>query len=101
MLCVQALDVPGAVSKYLVCDSVEEDEPIAQIETDKVTIDLRSPQAGIVESILVSLSSLQKQAPSKKGTRNKTLMQVKEEETISVGQLVATVALGVNLAVIS
>jgi len=36
-------------------DSVEEDEPLLQIETDKVTIDVRSPQAGTVETILVSL----------------------------------------------
>jgi glycine cleavage system H lipoate-binding protein len=37
-------------------DSVEEDEPLLQIETDKVTIDVRSPQAGTVEAILVSIS---------------------------------------------
>lgn len=36
-------------------DSVEEDEPLLQIETDKVTIDVRSPQAGTVETILVSV----------------------------------------------
>lgn len=36
-------------------DSVEEDEPLLQIETDKVTIDVRSPQTGTVEAILVSL----------------------------------------------
>ena len=34
-------------------DSVEEDEPIVQIETDKVTVDVRSPTAGTIESILV------------------------------------------------
>lgn len=33
---------------------VEEDEPILQIETDKVTVDVRAPSAGVVEAILVS-----------------------------------------------
>ena len=35
-------------------DSVEEDEPIMQIETDKVTIDVRAPTSGTIEAILVS-----------------------------------------------
>lgn len=34
-------------------DSVEEDDPLIQIETDKVTVDVRSPVAGVVKSILV------------------------------------------------
>lgn len=34
-------------------DRVEEDEPILQIETDKVTVDVRAPKAGVVEAILV------------------------------------------------
>lgn len=34
-------------------DAVEEDEPILQIETDKVTIDVRAPEAGKVENLLV------------------------------------------------
>lgn len=34
-------------------DTVEEDETIAQIETDKVTIDVRAPQAGVITTILV------------------------------------------------
>lgn len=34
-------------------DAVAEDEPILQIETDKVTIDVRAPQAGILEQFLV------------------------------------------------
>ncbi len=33
---------------------VEEDEAILQIETDKVTVDVRAPSAGVVEAILVS-----------------------------------------------
>ncbi len=39
-------------------DSVAEDEVIAQIETDKVTIDVRAPHAGTVTRILVRPSSL-------------------------------------------
>lgn len=35
-------------------DLVEEDEPLIQIETDKVTVDVRTPVAGKVKSILVS-----------------------------------------------
>lgn len=35
-------------------DSVEEDEVIAQIETDKVTIDVRAPSGGTLAEILVS-----------------------------------------------
>jgi 2-oxoglutarate dehydrogenase E2 component (dihydrolipoamide succinyltransferase) len=34
-------------------DSVAEDEVIAQIETDKVTIDVRAPHAGTISNILV------------------------------------------------
>ncbi|PRW33154.1 dihydrolipoamide acetyltransferase [Chlorella sorokiniana] len=45
----------GTVAAVLkqVGDRVEEDEPILQIETDKVTVDVRAPKAGIVEAILV------------------------------------------------
>ena len=35
-------------------DSVAVDEVIAQIETDKVTIDVRAPAAGVVKDILVA-----------------------------------------------
>jgi pyruvate/2-oxoglutarate dehydrogenase complex dihydrolipoamide acyltransferase (E2) component len=48
--------------------SVNEDEPIAQIETDKITIDVRAPKTGVVESI-----------------------KVKVEDTVTVGQTVASV----------
>ena len=34
-------------------DSVSEDEAIAQIETDKVTIDVRAPKTGVLESVKV------------------------------------------------
>ncbi|XP_054786789.1 dihydrolipoyllysine-residue succinyltransferase component of 2-oxoglutarate dehydrogenase complex 1, mitochondrial-like [Prosopis cineraria] len=33
-------------------DRVEVDEPIAQIETDKVTIDVNSPEAGIIQKLV-------------------------------------------------
>ncbi|XP_021837422.2 dihydrolipoyllysine-residue succinyltransferase component of 2-oxoglutarate dehydrogenase complex 1, mitochondrial [Spinacia oleracea] len=36
-------------------DRVEVDEPIAQIETDKVTIDVGSPEAGIVHQLLAKV----------------------------------------------
>lgn len=39
-------------------EKVEEDEPIMQIETDKVTIDVRAPQAGVLEHLLVSPTAL-------------------------------------------
>lgn len=52
-------------------DAVEEDEPILQIETDKVTIDVRSPKAGTVEAILV-----------------------KEDENVTVGHVVASITEG-------
>jgi hypothetical protein len=35
-------------------EKVEEDEPIMQIETDKVTIDVRAPKAGVLQHLLVS-----------------------------------------------
>ncbi|XP_010546707.1 PREDICTED: dihydrolipoyllysine-residue succinyltransferase component of 2-oxoglutarate dehydrogenase complex 1, mitochondrial-like [Tarenaya hassleriana] len=35
-------------------DRVEADEPIAQIETDKVTIDVPSPSAGIIEKLVAN-----------------------------------------------
>lgn len=45
----------GTVSAVLkqAGDRVEEDEPILQIETDKVTVDVRAPRAGVIEAILV------------------------------------------------
>lgn len=50
-------------------DRVEEDEPILQIETDKVTVDVRSPKAGIIEAILV-----------------------KTDDNVEVGHVVASIA---------
>ncbi|XP_074272004.1 dihydrolipoyllysine-residue succinyltransferase component of 2-oxoglutarate dehydrogenase complex 1, mitochondrial-like [Silene latifolia] len=36
-------------------DRVEVDEPIAQIETDKVTIDVASPEAGIIQQLVAKI----------------------------------------------
>ena len=46
----------GTVAAVLkqVGDLVAEDEAIVQIETDKVTVDVRSPRAGVVLAVLVS-----------------------------------------------
>jgi 2-oxoglutarate dehydrogenase E2 component (dihydrolipoamide succinyltransferase) len=52
-------------------DAVEVDEVIAQIETDKVTIDVRAPAAGVVVDVLV-----------------------KEGDSVTVGQGVCTVEAG-------
>ncbi|KAJ0971211.1 hypothetical protein J5N97_019170 [Dioscorea zingiberensis] len=35
-------------------DRVEADEPIAQVETDKVTIDVNSPEAGVIQKFVAS-----------------------------------------------
>ncbi|XP_059284687.1 dihydrolipoyllysine-residue succinyltransferase component of 2-oxoglutarate dehydrogenase complex 2, mitochondrial-like [Lycium ferocissimum] len=44
----------GTLAKFLknVGDRVEVDEPIAQIETDKVTIDVTSPEAGVIQKFV-------------------------------------------------
>ena len=34
-------------------DAVEMDEAIFQIETDKVTVDVRAPEAGVIDKIMV------------------------------------------------
>ncbi|KAJ4725119.1 Dihydrolipoamide acetyltransferase component of pyruvate dehydrogenase complex [Melia azedarach] len=44
----------GTLAKFLKSpgDTVEVDEPIAQIETDKVTIDVASPEAGVIKEFV-------------------------------------------------
>ncbi|KAJ8542888.1 hypothetical protein K7X08_005411 [Anisodus acutangulus] len=44
----------GTLAKFLknIGDRVEVDEPIAQIETDKVTIDVTSPEAGVIQKFV-------------------------------------------------
>lgn len=39
-------------------DSVAADEVVAQVETDKTTLDVKSPQAGVIESVLVENNSV-------------------------------------------
>jgi len=65
----------GSIAAVLksVGDSVAADDVIVQIETDKVTIDVRAPCAGVIQSL-----------------------QVKEGDTVLVGQ--AVLALAVNAA---
>ncbi|KVI10321.1 2-oxoacid dehydrogenase acyltransferase, catalytic domain-containing protein [Cynara cardunculus var. scolymus] len=51
----------GTLATFLkkVGDRVEVDEPIAQVETDKVTIDVASPEAGIIqESAILGTHSI-------------------------------------------
>ncbi|KAJ8532555.1 hypothetical protein K7X08_012478 [Anisodus acutangulus] len=44
----------GTLAKFLknIGDRVDVDEPIAQIETDKVTIDVTSPEAGVIQKFV-------------------------------------------------
>jgi len=35
-------------------DTVKEDETIAQVETDKVTVDIRAPKSGVISSLMVN-----------------------------------------------
>lgn len=46
----------GTLAKFLkrVGDKVNVDEPIAQIETDKVTIDVSSPESGVIVKLLAN-----------------------------------------------
>ncbi|XP_075091086.1 dihydrolipoyllysine-residue succinyltransferase component of 2-oxoglutarate dehydrogenase complex 1, mitochondrial-like isoform X3 [Nicotiana tabacum] len=46
----------GTLAKFLKNpgDRVEVDEPIAQIETDKVTIDVTSPEAGVIQKFVAN-----------------------------------------------
>jgi 2-oxoglutarate dehydrogenase E2 component (dihydrolipoamide succinyltransferase) len=53
-------------------DAVKVDEPLVELETDKVTVEVPSPAAGVIESILV-----------------------KEGETVGVGALLGTLTAGV------
>ena len=52
-------------------EAVAEDEVVVQIETDKVTIDVRAPKAGVVNAMLVG-----------------------EDDTVVVGQHIATIEEG-------
>jgi len=38
-------------------DSVEMDEAIFQIETDKITVDVRAPEAGVLNKVMVNHSA--------------------------------------------
>lgn len=83
-------------------DSVEEDEPIVQIETDKVTIDVRAPRAGIIDAILVSGGRGAAGAAESPNLNSfftfLARLQVKEDENVEVGRIVATVTEGAQAA---
>ena len=76
-------------------DSVEMDEAIFQIETDKVTVDVRAPEAGVLNRIMVSHNASQPAFPVTCSQADKLLaIQVKEDETVRVGQELADVGAG-------
>ncbi len=76
-------------------DSVEMDEAIFQIETDKVTVDVRSPEAGVLNKIMVSHIASQPAFPVTCSQADKLLaIQVKQDETVRVGQELADVGAG-------
>ena len=79
-------------------DAVEEDEAIAQIETDKVTLDVRAPKAGRLESYKVSYWAAEATASSMAvhvhPVSSSRMAQVKEGDTVTVGQAVAVIAAG-------
>ncbi len=52
-VCSAGTIAPGTIAKAA-GDAVAEDEVIAQIETDKVTIDVRAPTAGVITELMVS-----------------------------------------------
>eukprot|EP00976_Prorocentrum_cordatum_P065408 1177897-Prorocentrum_minimum.AAC.6 len=53
--CLLGAGAPPPVS--LSGDTVATDEVLAQIETDKVTLDVRAPAAGVVQAIKVGLDT--------------------------------------------
>ena len=88
-------------------DAVEEDETIAQIETDKVTIDIKSPTAGKVAELRVRSTDLLwssvHQAEEDLKAASLATLQVKVEDTVTVGQIVAVlleVKLGVKVPIL-
>ena len=67
----------GTVTRWLkkVGDTVEVDEPLLEISTDKVDTEIPSPVGGVIEEILVA-----------------------EDETVEVGTALATIGDGVGAA---
>ncbi|KAF2314181.1 hypothetical protein GH714_023911 [Hevea brasiliensis] len=84
----------GTLAKFLKNpgDRVEVDEPIAQIETDKVTIDVASPEAGVIKESGEGVAHV---APSEKITekpppKKESAPQGKKEEKPKVETAPAT-----------
>jgi 2-oxoglutarate dehydrogenase E2 component (dihydrolipoamide succinyltransferase) len=113
----------GTVAAVLkkVGDPVEEDEPIVQIETDKVTIDVRAPRAGVIEAILVRRvvprGAARAAPPAPRRLRRAAIarpsepcarpadfrpaiflcaspLQVRQDDNVNVGHVVASIAEG-------
>ena len=79
------------------------DEVLFQIETDKVTIDVRAPESGVLEDVLVGAvhahACSQAHAaflPPSSRTCPESLraVQVKADDTVTVGQVIAKIAAG-------
>ena len=98
-------------------EGVEADEVLFQIETDKVTIDVRAPQSGTLEEVLVCFlmppcsmrfpslplepralvsgpMHCMVQAFAPMHEHLSVPPQVKEDETVTVGQVLAKIAAG-------
>ena len=74
------------------------DDVLFQIETDKVTIDVRAPEAGVMEDVMVRLSHAciaLDSAPIHTAHEHHVIpMQVKEDDTVTVGQVIAKIGAG-------
>ena len=85
-------------------DSVEMDEAIFQIETDKVTVDVRAPEAGVLSKVLVSMTCMhdcygasghaELSLTESMEMRLQVGSQVKVEDTVRVGQELGDVGAG-------
>lgn len=80
-------------------DAVEEDETIAQIETDKVTVDVKAPAAGKLTKLQVFLcSEIVQMSLFGEMLAWAVLIvfgfQVSVEDTVKVGQVVAIISEG-------
>ena len=83
-------------------DSVEMDEAIFQIETDKVTVDVRTPEAGVLDKVMVGRPKRQHKIWASRCCASNMCRniqafvscQVKEDDTVRVGQELGNVSAG-------
>ena len=77
-------------------DAVAVDDVLFQIETDKVTIDVRAPEAGVMEDVMVGLFlacfDLAHAVMNVPHAHHVHTVQVKEDDTVTVGQVIAKIA---------